>query len=270
MYFKLVNDSEKKPCARYCDVNQINRASISIDNKSGYKVRFRGDILVGGGLSTGEIELECNTSSNPKYMSTLPSKPSAICIRDSSNSVNWEKNNNVVVINNDCWVAKNCSYSSLLTGEQNQIPFPQQSSASLSTLLNWYLDNQKTALGTIVDGYWFPVSKYIDYEHRNEIRHGSSYTVNKCGYCKIECWILATYKWCYHRKILESYSCNDGLWNFVWNDSDILSDKSCDGDGWDFWHHVGDWGGDWHPANKHLGDCKESISETSDFNFTSN
>ena len=130
--------------------------------------------------------------------------------------------------------------------------------------------NPQTALGMYVNHqYWFPVSKYIDSAHRGTMAHGDrAHTVNKCGYCKIECWISGTYKWCYHRKILKSYSCNDGLWNFVWDNSDELYDKSCDGDGWDYWHHVGDWGGDWHPREQHLGTCKEEISETSDFNFT--
>jgi hypothetical protein len=70
----------------------------------------------------------------------------------------------------------------------------------------------------------------------------------------------------YKRKYLKSYYCNDGAWVTEWENSDNDYWRSCSGDDWDHWLHVGDWGGDWHTSETHLGNCTSNKSSAAGFN----
>ena len=258
VYFAVVDNSERKPCARYCDVNEVNRASISTDNKSGYKVRFAGDVLVGGGTSNGIIEFECNTSSDPQYMSTLPLKPRATCIRNTSNIVGWIKNNNVVTIEHDCREISRCVFNS---------------NEEMAGFTNSNYDN-----------YIFPVSKYVlDIHQKEGMKSGQIHRFDtsekyqkhgKCGYCIRDFNYRESLKTYSKRKYLRAYSCYDGVWSYEWDnevvylegkpiagynvpgkgiDGDPNINLTCDGSGPAIWHqHQWEQG---MPAHLYLGDC---------------
>ena len=258
VYFAVADNSERKPCARYCDVNQVNRASISTDNKPGYKVRFDGDILVGGGTSNGIIEFECNTNSSPRYMSTEPSKPRATCLRDGSNSVGWKRNNGVVTIDYDCRVANRCVFNS----NEEGVGFTNST----------------------YDNYVFPVSKYVKNEHKTGgMESGQIYRFDtsekyqkhgKCGYCLRDFNNNGNLKVYAKRKYLRAYSCYDGVWSYEWDnevyynegepytgynvpgngiDGDPNVNLTCDDSGEAIWY-VSQWE-QGMPAHLYLGSC---------------
>ena len=246
VYFnQMDNGNQRRPCARYCpDVSSIYASKSSITGKSNYKVRYNGDFLANDpDRSNGQITLECNEG----YLSRSGLKPIATCIKDGDGrgTVRWSTE-----IFNDCTEARDCRFASLASND-----------------------------GILAGEYWFPLSKFIAKQHRdNGMKHRKIYTysvnalnsvVGNCGYCKYKSdWVAGiSHKHRYFRKFLKSYSCNDGVWNSDWENSESEAKYrlACDDDEWDYTSSgIGDWGGDWHRTNQFLGDCKLSKTEKSD------
>jgi hypothetical protein len=283
VYFNEVPDQTRRSCIKYCEVSDQTHIKFpSITGKNNYKVRI-GD----------SIQLECNTGAG--YLSSLSAdgitrsglKPILTCIDNNLGTVDFSNS-----IQNNCTLANRCRYSSLTSAELNQLTMPAelltpnsnplQETLRAFKIIQWNIDNQRTARYVSVDKYWFPLSKFIAKKHRdNGMDHGKIHTLKansynsvagNCGYCNyIGKWAGCCVKsehW-YKRKFLKSYSCNDGIWYAEWNNQDDNPGLACDNDPWDWdnWQaNHWEWGGDDHHTGTQLGWCTEQISETSSFN----
>ena len=78
------------------------------------------------------------------------------------------------------------------------------------------------------------LNKYILADHqKNGLPHGESKDFGAPGKCGYITYYFGDNDGCvtFVRKYLKSYSCNDGTWTAIWNDSDPGWKQSCNGSG---------------------------------------
>jgi hypothetical protein len=187
-------------------------------------------------------------------------KPKITCVRNMSTGVlNWEKDPTY-----QCYDGRTCLYNSLTELDGIDIPrFLKDTKCVYTFDKVTYTTLKATAHGDITQyittgetcpppskyyilksstpsydagnkDVWFTLNKYIKREHQtNGLAHGVEEKFGgtpQCGY------VVSSYgasRECasFDRKYLKSYSCNDGTWVPIWNNSDADWHKSCNGKG---------------------------------------
>ena len=267
VYFKKIGGFN---CKQYCHVDSLTPAKkiefkIKVSTTlNEYYVRPTNDSLDASSpsVSSGSLTVECQDGKFPRLKADgtrSSDNPKITCVRDISGALNWQKDPTY-----QCYDGRTCLYNSLTELDGIDIPrflkntkcvytfdkdtyktLKATSYADITTYITtgetcpppskYYI--LKSSTPSYNDGnkdVWFTLNKYIKREHQtNGLAHGAEEKfgeIPQCGY------VVSSYgisKECasFDRKYLKSYSCNDGTWVPIWNNSDADWHKSCNGTG---------------------------------------